>query len=196
MKTGSVGSAYYGATLVLAAAATLVATFLIGSLILPPAAADPAGADIRALSGSQALVAVSGDIAGIHVLGQLNVEEYNEDTSEGDPIDLNLTFRGEAATLLIRAEQLTLGTPTEARVIAALGADTFYSEPGICTVELATIDYIVLEPTAVRIGPPRGQPIPEYNGMVTCTNISNLQGDVVVSIEAVFQYRPEDSLLS
>lgn len=138
-----------------------------------------------------------GDMVGRWLLDGISVEEYNEGTLPGDPIALDLTFRGGGATLLIRAQGLTPNAPTDqTRVVFSLDAETFFSEPGQCTVELASVEHVVLEPSAVRRGPPRGTPIPSYIGSVTCVDVTAPVSGVTVSIEADFQYRPEDSLLA
>jgi hypothetical protein len=193
------GSISLTVTLVtVATAATLVITLLIGSVILP---AQPTAANgppsVDSLTGSRAIITASGDVERVQTLDQLAVEEYNEDTTPGDPINLHLTFRGGGNSLLIRGESLTLNTPAPAsRVIVSLQADTFYADPGDCTIELASIDYVVLEPSAVRAGPPRGRPIPSYTGTVDCPALQEFQSDIMISIQAVFQYRPEESPLS
>ena len=200
-RGGQLGSFYLGAVLVVAAGVvTLAATFLLGSMLLPSGRAgttDDGRPSFDVLTGSQAIVTASGDVEGVVVLDQLSVEEYNEETREGDPIDLSLTFRGGGTTLLIRAEALTPNTPAPAsRLVISIGAHTFYVDPGGCTVELSSIDYVVVEPAPIRAGPPRGRPIPAYTGTLYCPDLHEFQGDTVVTIDAAFQYRPEESPLS
>lgn len=182
-----------------AAGAALVLGLVLGSILLPtpgPAAVAGALPAARSLSGSEAVVVLTGDLEAHHVLDRLSVDEYNEDTSPGDPIDVVLTFRGAAAGLRIRTEAATLDTPVGARAVVSLGADTFYLDPEDCTIELASIEYVVVQPSAVAIGPPQGRPIPAYTGLLSCADVDDFRGNVTVTIQAVFQYRPDQSPLS
>jgi len=144
------------------------------------------------LVGSQAVMVVAGEKSQRETLNRLSVEEYNEGTRVDDPIDIHLTYRGAGATLLIRAEDLRVGSPAPAKgVIVTLGDNTFSA--GECTVELVSVEPVVLRPAPIASGPPRGQPIPAYTGSLHCSDLHDLRTDARVALQAIFQYRPEES---
>jgi hypothetical protein len=188
-----------------ATSGTLLGSLLLISVLLP--ASEPAlvGAnglpDVADLRESQAVVLFTGDIEERHVLQRLSVEEYNENTRPGDPIELHITFRGGQATLLMRTEGgATVDSPVTGdnlRVVFSVGADTFYSEPGDCTVQLESITYLTIDTggDAWHVAP-RGVPIPEYTGTLSCNDVTDFRGDTRVSLNAVFLYHPPDSPLA
>lgn len=53
------------------------------------------------LSGSQAILVLSGYHQGRHQLNRLSVGEYNEGASPDDPLELSLTYRSSDVSLLI-----------------------------------------------------------------------------------------------
>jgi hypothetical protein len=181
---------------------TAAVVFAAGTLVLP----DPAPAPwqqgtltlptVDDLSGSQALLVLSGDDEGRYELNQLTVHEWNEDATPQGPLKLSLTFRGGNASLLITASEITADSPAMGGAASAtvhVGGASYFGNDGQCTIMLADVDYTVLEPlAAVRDGIPRGVPIPTYAGTVECSSIRELRTDRHVEVSAVFRHQPEE----
>lgn len=194
-----------GPSLLLATGATVITAavvFATGSLVLPDQGLHPwqegapTAPTIEDLTGSQALLLVTGDDEGRFELNQLNVGEWNEDSSPDKPLNLSLTFRGNNVYLLITASDITAGTPvTGDAASATIGVEGagYFGNNGECTVTLEDLDYKVLEPKpAVRDGVPRGVPIPTYAGTVECKGIKELRTERHIDLVAAFRHQPED----
>lgn len=184
-----------------AMAATAAVVFLVGQAVLPAEApALPPGVEADAptideLSGSQAILVLSGDHEGRHQLNRLSVGEYNEGAAPGDPLDLSLTYRNSDISLLITANDITSNVPASgdaASAIVGVKGANYFGNHRECTITLQAVDYEVLEPLpAVQDGVPRGVPIPIYAGTVECQNIQEIRTDRSIDLYAVFQHQPE-----
>lgn len=194
----------FGISLLLAAgaiAATAAVVFVAGQLVLPAEAPPPPpGAETTAptmedLSGSQAILLLSGDHEGRHQLNRLSVGEYNEGVSPDDPLKLSLTFRNDNVSMLITANDIESDTPATgpaASAIIGVEGANYFGNNGECTITLESVDYEVLEPLpAVQDGVPRGVPIPIYAGTVECQEIKEIRTDRRIDLYAVFQYQPQ-----
>jgi hypothetical protein len=186
----------------LAVGVTAAAVYLLGLTILPgpttPLPVDGAGSTfptVDDLSGSQAILVVSGEEEGRLLLDRLTVNEYNEGAAPGDPLQLSLTYRTGNASLLITAREITGDTPASgeaASAVLGLEGANYFGTKGNCAVSLQSVDYVVLEPMpGVLDGVPRGMPIPVYAGTVDCESVRNIHSGALVDIYAVFQYLPE-----
>jgi hypothetical protein len=208
MKTSRFSFPFSVLLIVGAAAATLAAGLVLSALILPGSEPDHVeAAELPAPetlpNGSRVIVVVSGDREERLVSQQVTAVEFNEDTQEGDPIELNLTFSGSGVGLLIRTNGgITIDDPAagdRARVVFSMGADTFYSQPGDCTIELRSIEYVTIgEPGTAPLsfrGAPHHVPIPHYTASVTCVELVGLQGETTISLEAVFRYDEKNDQL-
>lgn len=184
-----------------AIAITAAVVFATGKVVLPDQAADSwqegiAAPTIDDLTGSQALLVLSGDQEGRYELNQLTVNEWNEGNPSDQPLKLSLTFRGSDVSLLITARDITPDSPARgdaaSAIFSARGA-SYYGNNGECTITLEDLDYAVLEPrVGIRGGPPRGVPIPTYAGTVECNDIQELRTDRHINLSAVFRHRPEE----
>jgi hypothetical protein len=208
MKTSGFSFPFSVLLIVGAAAATLSTGLVLGVLILP--APEPDHVEAAELpapetlpNGSRAMVLVTGDREERFVSQQVTAVEFNEDTEEGDPIELNLRFSGSGVSLLIRTNGgITIDDPAtddRARVVFSMGADTFYSLPGDCTIELRSIEYVTIgEPGTAPLsfrGAPHHVPIPHYTASVACDALEALQSGITISLEAVFRYDEKNDQL-
>lgn len=184
-----------------AVAITAAVVFGAGALVLPDPASDASLDDVAAvptvenLTGSQAILTLSGDHQGRHELNRVSVGEWNEGNASGQPLKLSLTYRSHNASLLITATDITTDAPAEAEsasaVIGVEGAN-YFGNNGECTITLAWVDYQVIEPLpGVLDGVPRGVPIPTYVGAVECHNIKEIRTDRHIDLHAVFQHQPQ-----
>lgn len=195
----------FGTSLFLAAGAvaiTAAVVFASGQLVLPDQAPNPAQGDIvtvptiEDLTGSQAILVLSGDHHGRYELNQLTVGEWNDGTSAGQPLKLSLAFRGDGFSLVISARDITADTPATgdaASAIISLAGASYYGNNGECSITLDDVDYEVLEPQrAVLDGVPRGVPIPAYAGTVECDGVEEIRTDRRIDLYAVFRHQPEN----
>lgn len=184
-----------------AVAATAAVVFVVGRLVLPTQPAPlPPGAEAAApttddLSGSQAIVVLSGDHQGRHQLNRVSVGEYNEGASPGDLLKISLTYRNSDVSLLITANDITADAPVSgdaASAIVGVEGANYFGNNGECTITLQVVDYEVLEPLpAVQDGVPRGVPIPIYAGTVECHDIKEVRTDRVIDLYAAFKHQPQ-----
>lgn len=194
----------FGTSLLLGAGAiaiTAAVVFATGKLLLPDPAPDPSQADLSAaptiddLTGSQAIMVLSGDHEGRHELNRLTVGEWNEGNSADQPLKLSLTFRSNDVSLLISASDITADTPVTGEAASAdiaVGGANYFGNNGECIITLEEVDYEVLEPlAAVQDGVPRGVPIPTYTGTVECEGIEEIRTDRQIDLHAVFRHQPE-----
>jgi hypothetical protein len=200
----SLHSSNIGTSLLLAVVATGITAAVVfgaGALVLPDTGPNAAlegtsAPAIDNLTGSQAIVAISGAHEGRYELNHLAVGEWNEGTSTGDPLKLSLTFRGDLVTLLITAQAITADAPATgdaASVTVGVDGGQYFGNDGQCTVTIADLEFKVLEPQpAVLDGIPRGVPIPIYAGTVECVGIDELRSDDQIDLHAAFRHQPED----
>lgn len=195
-----------GPSLLLAVGAigiTAAVVLAVGTLVLPDQAPDPwrqGGTSTLPtsddLTGSQALLVVSGDDNGRLELNQLSVGEWNADSTPEKPLQLSLTFRGGSVSLLITASEITADAPATgeaASVTMSAAGASYHGNDGQCTITVADIDYEVLEPQpAVLDSVPRGVPIPVYSGTVECEGMDELRSDRLIDLYAVFRHWPEE----
>lgn len=194
-----------GTSLLLAVGAigiTAVVVLAAGTVVLPDA--GPASwqqgtstlPTVDDLTGSQALLVVSGGDDGRYELNQLIVGEWNEDRSAEDPLKLALTFGGSTVSLLITASAITADAPATgdaASATVSVDGATYFGNDGQCTITLEDLDHVVLEPqAAVLDGVPRGVPVPTYAGTLECRGIEEVRTDRQVDLLAVFRHRPEE----
>lgn len=194
-----------GPSLLLAGAAigfTAAVVFAAGTVVLPDQGPRPWQQDPSALptvddlTGSQALLVLSGEEQRTYELNQVTVEEWNEETTPDDPLKLLLAFRGDGASLVISARAITPGTPATgeaAQATVSVSGASYFGTNGECTISLEELDRVVLEPQpAVLDGVPRGVPIPTYAGIVECSGIEELRTDGRTDVYAVFRHRPSE----
>lgn len=194
-----------GPSLLLAVGAvgiTAAVVLAVGTLVLPDRAPDPwqQGTStlptIEDLTGSQALLVVSGGDDGRYELNQLTVGEWNEDAAPDEPLKLSLAFRGSSVSLLITASAVSADAPATgdaASATVSVDGANYFGNDGECTITLADIEYEVLEPqAAVLDGVPRGVPIPTYAGSVECEGIEELRTNRRIDLHAVFRHQPQE----
>lgn len=201
MTSARTASGRARSSLLLAAGTATVAwvvTLLAGWAILPVADSAMGASAIPSvdqIQGSQALVAISGAHDETFMLDRVSVSRYNDDATNLDVIDLGLIFRDESISVGITGRDVVVGVPNQGdgiEAVLAIDGGNYFANSGECTVEIASIESVVLEPLpAVRVGIPRGVPIPAYAGTIICLDVEELGSDQSVTIHAAFQYRPD-----
>lgn len=137
---------------------------------------------------------VVGAVEGRFVIDHFEWDEWiDHGVPEGPPFDLEVGYTGEGATLRISARGLHEGVPSTERMTVILNAAgmAFSAQPGECTLELVSLEYIVLPGRLGMTGLPPERNMPKYTGQILCQDVADLRDGGTVSFAIVFDYDPE-----
>ena len=140
-----------------------------------------------------AVAEVAGTVNGRFVLDRFEWDEWiDHGVPEGPLLDLDATYLGEGATVRISARQMEEGVPRTDGLTVILNADgkAFNAQPGDCSLELVSLEFVELPGRLGMTGLPERRNMPRYTGEILCNGVADLRGEGSVSFALVFVYDP------
>ncbi|HSM02612.1 MAG TPA: hypothetical protein VK960_09285 [Acidimicrobiia bacterium] len=158
---------------------------------------DPAEASLESLQAQlaamdppAALLAATGAVEGRLVLDggesvSSNFLPVGDHDDEELAMDVNARFSGTDATFTVVADALQIGKPkTESvSVVLSIQGLMFFSQAGMCTVELLDLGYTLEQSIYGRLS------VPYFEGHLACDGVPELRSGEPLSFTAVFELR-------